>query len=319
MHTIWEMINEASTIGIAGHIRPDGDCVGACMGLYGYLLKEYPEKQIDVYLEFVPERFQFLKLAKHVITETEEKITYDLFIALDGGDVDRLGLAQPYFETAKQTICIDHHISNTKFADYNFIEPELSSTCELLYTMMQEEKIDHTIAEALYLGIVHDTGVFKHTNTTKQTMEIAGKLIEKGVAFSNIIDETFYQKTYMQNQILGRCLLESILLMDGKCIVSYMSQKIMAFYEADSSDLDGIIDQLRITKGVEVAILIHEVNPMEQKVSMRSNGIVDVSKIAVYFGGGGHKKAAGYTMKGSVYDVVNNLTIHIETQLKQEK
>lgn len=319
MHTIWEMINEASTIGIAGHIRPDGDCVGACMGLYGYLLKEYPEKQIDVYLEFVPERFQFLKLAKHVITETEEKITYDLFIALDGGDVDRLGLAQSYFETAKQTICIDHHISNTKFADYNFIEPELSSTCELLYTMMQEEKIDHTIAEALYLGIVHDTGVFKHTNTTKQTMEIAGKLIEKGVAFSNIIDETFYQKTYMQNQILGRCLLESILLMDGKCIVSYMSQKIMAFYEADSSDLDGIIDQLRITKGVEVAILIHEVNPMEQKVSMRSNGIVDVSKIAVYFGGGGHKKAAGYTMKGSVYDVVNNLTIHIETQLKQEK
>lgn len=319
MHTIWEMINEASTIGIAGHIRPDGDCVGACMGLYGYLLKEYPEKQIDVYLEFVPERFQFLKLAKHVITETEEKITYDLFIALDGGDVDRLGLAQSYFETAKQTICIDHHISNTKFADYNFIEPELSSTCELLYTMMQEEKIDHTIAEALYLGIVHDTGVFKHTNTTKQTMEIAGKLIEKGVAFSNIIDETFYQKTYMQNQILGRCLLESILLMDGKCIVSYMPQKIMAFYEADSSDLDGIIDQLRITKGVEVAILIHEVNPMEQKVSMRSNGIVDVSKIAVYFGGGGHKKAAGYTMKGSVYDVVNNLTIHIETQLKQEK
>lgn len=319
MHTIWEMINEASTIGIAGHIRPDGDCVGACMGLYGYLLKEYPEKQIDVYLEFVPERFQFLKLAKHVITETEEKITYDLFIALDGGDVERLGLAKPYFETAKQTICIDHHISNTKFADYNFIEPELSSTCELLYTMMQEEKIDHTIAEALYLGIVHDTGVFKHTNTTKQTMEIAGKLIEKGVAFSNIIDETFYQKTYMQNQILGRCLLESILLMDGKCIVSYMSQKIMAFYEADSSDLDGIIDQLRITKGVEVAILIHEVNPMEQKVSMRSNGIVDVSKIAVYFGGGGHKKAAGYTMKGSVYDVVNNLTIHIETQLKQEK
>ena len=133
--------------------------------------------------------------------------------------------------------------------------------------------------------------------------------------FQQIIDETFYQKTYMQNQILGRCLLECIMVLDGRCIVSAVSQKTLEFYGASSKDLDGVIEQLRITKGVEVAILLYEIATQEYKVSMRANGDVDVSKIAIYFGGGGHKKAAGCTLNGSYYDVINNLTKLIEEQL----
>ena len=126
-------------------------------------------------------------------------------------------------------------------------------------------------------------------------------------------------KTYRQLQIMGRCLLESIRVMDGRCIVSVVTKQMMDFYEAKSSDLDGIIDELRTTQGVEVAVLLSEKEPLEFKVSMRSNQIVDVSKIAVFFGGGGHVRAAGCTIKGSSYDVINNLTEHIEKQLNQGK
>lgn len=147
-------------------------------------------------------------------------------------------------------------------------------------------------------------------------MEIAGKLMEKGFDFNELLDQTFFQKTYLQNQILGRALLESMLLMDGKCIISALRKKDLDFYGVTNEDLDGIVSQLRNTTGVEVAIFLYETAIQEFKVSLRSNGRVDVSRVASYFGGGGHVRAAGCTMQGSVYDVLNNLTLHIEKQLK---
>ena len=114
---------------------------------------------------------------------------------------------------------------------------------------------------------------------------------------------------------MGRVLAESILLLNGKCIVGYMKKKDMDFYGVDGADLDGIVSQLRLTEGVEVAIFIYEKSTQEFKVSLRSNGDVDVSKIAVFFGGGGHVKAAGCEMAGSMYDVVNNITAELVKQM----
>ena len=150
-------------------------------------------------------------------------------------------------------------------------------------------------------------------------MEIAGKLMAKGVDFGNIIDDTFYRKTYIQNQILGRALLESITFFDGKCIFSAIRKDVIEFYGVDGKDMDGIIDQLRLTEGVEVAIFIYETGPQEFKVSLRSIKRVDVSRIAVYFGGGGHVRAAGCTMSGSIHDVINNLSRHIAAQLESSQ
>lgn len=310
-------IGLAKSIGIVGHVRPDGDCAGSCLAMYRYLKNVMAEDTIiDMYLEEIPEKLRISDDVANVKQENVNNIQYDIFISLDSGSLDRLGFAQNYFSTANKTINIDHHISNTGFGSVNHVIADASSTCEVIFDLFQEEKIDLQIAKALYMGIIHDTGVFKHSNTTKKTMEIAGKLISKGVPFSEMIDETFYRKDFHQNQILGRCLLESILMLDGKCIVSSVSRSILEFYNVVSSDLDGIIDQLRITQGVEVAILIHETNAAEYKVSMRSNGVVDVRKVAVYFGGGGHVMAAGCTMHGTFHDVINNLTPHIEHQLK---
>jgi phosphoesterase RecJ-like protein len=314
-------IKGAKKIAIAGHIRPDGDCIGSCTALYQYLnslKEEYGIEQVDIYLqEPLGNEFHILTGFDEIKSSCEGDQEYDIFISLDCGSLDRLGNAVKYYMTAKTTWNIDHHISNLSFAKVNHVVADASSTCEVLFTLMDEKRITKEMAESLYVGIIHDTGVFKHSNTSEKTLNIAGKLISRGIDFSTLIDESFYSKTYIQNQILGRCLLESILVLEGKVVFASISRKMLDFYEAATSDLDGIIDQLRLTKGTEVAIFVYETESNEYKVSMRSNGEVNVSRIAVYFGGGGHIKAAGCTMNGSVHDVINNLTAHIEAQFHE--
>lgn len=319
MNKIFDVISKVNKIAIAGHVRPDGDCVGSCTAMCHYINEVYPEITVDVFLESVPEAYAFMTEGLVIHTTYEKNADYDVFISLDCGDVERLGQAVKYYKQAKTRINIDHHISNTNFGTMNIVRPEASSTCETLYSLLDESKLTKKIATSLYTGIIHDTGVFKHSNTSKDTMMIAGKLMALGVPYSKIIDESFYQKTYVQNQLLGRCLLESILILDGKCIVASISKEVLAFYGAVPKDIDGVIDQMRVTKGVEVAVLLYETDLLEYKVSMRSNEYVDVSKIAVYFGGGGHVRAAGCTMQGRSHDVINNLTKHIENQLQEQE
>ena len=309
-------LEQAKTVAIGGHVRPDGDCVGSCMGLYQYIKTWYPEIEADVYLEDIPESFKrLIAVSEQIKGGVAEAKEYDLFIALDCGDAARLGFSAVLFENAKHTICVDHHVSNMAFADENHIVPDASSTSELIYHLLPYEKITKEIAECLYLGIVHDTGVFQYSSTAPETMEAAANLMRKGINANEIIDKTFYEKTYAQNQILGRALLESILFMDGKCIFTCLTKKIMDFHEVKPKDLEGIVSQLRVTEGVEVAIFLYQTNEDEFKVSLRASGDVDVSKVAQKFGGGGHKKAAGVTMKGTMHEIINNLSEQISAQL----
>ena len=187
----------------------------------------------------------------------------------------------------------------------------------MLYDLLDEDKISKNTAEAIYTGIVHDSGVFKYSSTSEHTMNIAGRLITKGFNFQSIIDNGFYAKSYVQNQILGRALLESILFLDGKCIFSALSRQNMEFYGVTQKELGGIVEQLRLTKGVECAVFIYEIGELEYKVSLRSNEFIDCNAVVSYFGGGGHVRAAGCTMKGTAHDVINNLSEKIEEQFLQ--
>lgn len=315
MNNIAEVLDGVKTMAIAGHIRPDGDCVGSCMALYAYIKKWFPEIQADIYLETPRPVFGYLAYMDEVKSEASGEKEYDLFVTCDVSTRDRLAVAGDYFEKAKKTVCIDHHVSNLGFAQINHILPDASSSCEVLYGLLDPEKVDREIAQAVYTGIIHDTGVFQYSCTSPETMRIAGELMKTGFDFTELIEKSFYQKTYIQNQVMGRVLAESILLLNGKCIVGYMKKKDMDFYGVDGADLDGIVSQLRLTEGVEVAIFIYEKSTQEFKVSLRSNGDVDVSKIAVFFGGGGHVKAAGCEMAGSMYDVVNNITAELVKQM----
>lgn len=310
-------VSGAKRIGIGGHIRPDGDCVGACLSLWQYLKKNLPETQVKVFLQRPAEIFGRLTGFDEIVDDFPEEESFDVFFVLDC-NAERLGEADKYFQSAGKRINIDHHVSNPGCGDVNLVRPEIGSTCEVLYDLM-EESLDRNLAETLYTGIIHDTGVFQYTNTTPETMMKGAKLISYGFDFAGLIEESFYQRTYIQSQIMGRALMESIRFLDGRCIVSVVSRKIMEFYHVQPKDLDGIVNQLRNIKGVNCAIFMYETDVLEYKVSMRSDEKVDVARIAVFFGGGGHVRAAGCTMKGTFHDCVNNLSLHIERQLREQE
>lgn len=309
-------INNAKSVAIAGHIRPDGDCIGSCMALYHYIRDNYPSVDLKVYLEEISTKFFYIKDASEVILhEVSENEAPDLFISIDCGDKERLGFAAVLLNKAKTSLNIDHHISNTKFAKENWVRSDAAAACEILCDIFDEERIGYDTAVALYTGIIHDSGVLKYSNTTKNTLNAAGMLVNKGIPFTDIINDSFYQKTYLQNQILGRALLESVLFYGGKCIFSVISKREMDFYGVSPADLDGIVNQLLITEGVEVAIFMYELGMQQYKVSLRSNKYIDVNKVVQKFGGGGHVRAAGCTMNGRVHDIINSLSNEVANQM----
>jgi phosphoesterase RecJ-like protein len=317
MLNLKECLQGVESVAILGHVRPDGDCIGSCLSLYNYIETYFPKIEAKVYLQdFMPE-FLMLKNADKIVHDDQEDKVYDLCFSLDSADKARHGEFVKYFDTAKKTIGIDHHISNAGFADEHLIISDASATAEIMYDLIGKDYLTKEIAECIYLGMAHDTGVFQYSNASPKTFRVVADLLETGIDASKIVDETFYQKSYVQNQILGRTLMESILMMDGKVIVGVVRLKDMEFYGVTPKSLDGIVSQLRYTRGVEVAIFMYELENQHYKVSMRSNGKVNVSKIAGYFGGGGHVKAAGCELSGNYRDVVNNLTLHIEAQLQE--
>lgn len=314
MNDLIREIENADSIAITGHINPDGDCIGSTLGMYNYITNNYPGKKVQVYLQEFPDVFMFLNGASEVKHETDDEI-YDLFMSLDCGDPDRFTPFAQYFETAKRTLCIDHHISNKGFGDVCYVEPQACSAAEAIFKLLDEDKINQPCAEALYMGIVHDTGVFKHSNTTRSAMTIAGILIEKGARPSFVIDETFYKKTLTQNKLLGYALLGMKQFANGKIAHTLLTFEDFEKFGASKMDTDGVVDQLRLTSGTEVAFFMYQSGENEYKISLRANNIVNVSEIACSHGGGGHVKAAGCNIKGDPDKIVAEIVAEIEKQL----
>ncbi len=309
-----EKLSGIQSVGISGHIRPDGDCVGSTMAVYNYIVTYHPEIEVDIYLESIPNVFHFLKNTDKIQTTSGDK-QYDLFIVLDCGDKERLGSNAKYYDLAKHTLCIDHHASNLAFAEENYIIPDASSTCELVYNMMDIDKITKEIAECLYTGIVHDTGVFQYSCTSAKTMNVVGILMEKGINYPKIVDDTFYTKTYDQNRILGYALLNSRLYLNGKVILTYLTKQDMQEFHCTPKELDGIVNQLRVTKDTVVAVFLYESEDGSFKASFRVNGEFNVAEIALVFGGGGHVKAAGCNIYAPIDEVIYRILAEIEKRL----
>lgn len=314
--TIEELIGDAEKIAIIGHIRPDGDCIGSCLGIANYIWDNYPEKQVDIYTEQFSKKLLILNGADRIRHDFENAGAYDLAMAVDVSDRDRMGAGAGCFEKAGRTICIDHHFTNEGFADVNVIDSHASAASELIVTLLDEEKISLNTAECLYLGIVHDTGVFKHSNTTRRTMELAGRMVSKGVNTSRIIDETFYKKTYLQNVLLGEVLISSRLYLDGKCIIGAISSEKLKSMGASASDTSGIVDQLRVTEGVKCTVFLYGLEGGGYKASLRSDEDIDVSVVAGVFGGGGHVRASGCNVYGTLEEASESLLSEIKKQLQ---
>ena len=312
-----ELLLDAKSVAIFGHVRPDGDCIGSTLGLYNYICDNYPTTKVNVFLERFPENYKILANSNRINEiYSEEFGTFDLAFLIDTPSFERVGAnGEPCIKSARKTCNIDHHISNPlNLCTANFVDAKASSACEVLYFLLDPNKVSKATAECLYLGIVHDTGAFKFSSTGHKTMNAIGDVLEKGIDFTRIINETYYTRTYTQALVTGYVMMNSKLALDGKVVYSYITPEDMDRYSVTPVELSSVIDTLREVSGTEVAIFLYPVNG-EYKISLRSNYVVDVNKVAGVFGGGGHVRAAGGNSKESPEETIKKLLKLIQEQL----
>lgn len=295
---IIEELQGCKTVGISGHENPDGDCVGSCMGLALYLRKMMPQARVDVFLEPLREElFNNIPGTDTIITDFKTDVeSYDAFIILDTAS-DRISGADVLFDRAAKTINIDHHVSNPGTGTVNYVNGSSSSACELVYEVIDKDQIDAEIAQALYVGIVTDTGCFRFSGTSRKTMLIAGELMTYGFDFPRIVREVYFEKTFVQQRVLGRALSKAKSCLGGRCIVSKLDHLAIQALGGVGKDVEGIVSALVSTTGAECSIFAHERSTGDWRVSFRSNQFVDVAVIAQKFGGGGHVRASGCTIR----------------------
>lgn len=311
-----QLIDSAETIMIVGHVHPDGDCIGSNLAMFNYITENYKDKTVDVYDEVSSNAFKILSGYRKIKHETGD-MRYDLAISIDVSDMDRLGKFKDLYNSAISTICIDHHISNKGFGDFCYIVPEASSACEAMCDLLDMDLVSEKTANCLYLGIIHDTGVFKYSSTSRATMELGGLLIEKGAKPDVIIDETFYKKSYKQNVLMSRVILDSRLHEGGRIISGHITRELFKECQCSTMDTDGIVEQLRLTDGVEVAVFAYQLNKKTTKFSLRAKSYVDVNEIASTFGGGGHVRAAGFETELEFEEALDKVITLAKKQIKK--
>lgn len=313
-----EALLKAKTICLLGHISPDGDCIGSVLGAYNYI-KNLPggsEKIVQPYLEEINKKFYFLK-GSDIISSARDGIKYDLAVVLDCADIGRIGKLGSYLEDAESSLLIDHHITNPGFCDMALVRGDASSASEVLYTLMDEQYVDKAVAECIYTGIVHDTGVFRHNSTHRSTMEIAGKCMDYGIDFGSIIEDSFFAMNFDQKVMLGYILNNMKSRFDGKLVYGWVDMAKRKELGAEKMDMDGMIDNMRSTTGALAAVYMYETLDGRVKASLRSNSdIIDVSVIAQKYGGGGHKRAAGCFVSKDFEKNIEEIAAEFGKQLK---
>ena len=314
MKRIEDYLDGIKRIAITGHTSPDGDCVGSCLGMWNYLKDNYPDITAHVYLQEIKNTFDFLRGVDEIRHEDTGE-DYDLMILLDISSRSRISFAEKILERAPKTLCIDHHVTNPGGFTWFDNDPAASSASEVLSRYLDPEKISASCAECLYTGIVHDTGVFQYSCTSPATMRTAAMLMEKGIDFTEIIENSFFAKTYTQNLAMAQVITGSKLMLNGMVIVGVMTREERWKLGMKAAELDNIVSQLRYTEGVDVAVFLYQLDGGEYKVSLRSKEIIDVSAVAASFDGGGHVRAAGCTLKGQPEDLTEKLIAEIIKQL----
>lgn len=317
-HDVIDVILKTNTIYILPHVDADGDALGSSLALAVALTKL--NKNASVILEEnVQETYNFLPYIDKVKVFLGENIgDNSLVIALDTGDIERLGARSAIFAAAAKTINIDHHSTNTQFAQQNIVDSHASATAELIYFLLKEMHIDidHDIALCLYVAISTDTGNFKYSNTTSTTHAIVSELLSQDLDIANVLKK-LYDTVSLEKVILIGKVINTIELEECKKIATMViSSTMIQESGAKKEDYDGIVNIGRNIKGVEVSVLFTELDSGNIKVNLRSNDYVDVSKIASEFSGGGHQRAAGCTIKGDLQNVKIKVINRVRRELQ---
>ncbi len=311
---IIEKLNKAEKVGIFTHVNPDGDALGSSYSLKNVL--EGMGKQACVYIAGNIEP----KLLKVIEAGEDNEIEIsdcDLFVALDSADIQRLDKWQEVFKAHENTIAIDHHITHKKYADITIVD-DISSTCEVMWKLYNEMgvKLSKTAATNLYIGLTTDTGNFKYSSVTGDTHRVAADLIDCGIEFSDIAKILFdtATKDYLSLKSLATEKIEY--LSNDRIALLYLTDEDFNKFNVDEATASPLVVLPSSIEGVEVGIYVRQRGSDELKVSLRSVKYVDVSAIALKFGGGGHIRAAGYSIDAKDYkDNMKKLIAEIENQL----
>lgn len=321
LELIAKLILSADNIGITYHVSPDGDAVGSVLALYN-ILKYLNKNCYIISKEKVSDNLQYLKGAETITGEiSAPKRDTDLVVVLDCGNSERICADLEDFQG--KIINIDHHISNDYYGDYNYVDTNAAATAEIVYELINAIGIEFKkgnkelldIGTCMYTSLVTDTGGFRHSNVTERTLAIASKLKSIGVNNTYIYESLFDNKEFNRIKIIGKALSSLELVLDNKVALFLIDKDFTKEFNMEIGDTSDIISYGLQIKGVEITVLIKEVED-GVKASLRAKGEVDVRKIAEIFGGGGHVKAAGLKIKDiSIDEAKNKILNEVEKEL----
>lgn len=305
-----DIIKSSKNILITSHVNPDGDTLGSMCGLYSLIKLNFKKTCDMLVVSKVPEKYKFIpniNSAKH-IDEFDKSRVYDLVINVDVAAINRICDGKILFEKAKKTVNIDHHITNIGYADLNFIEGDASSSAEVVYSIAKalNWKINLEIAVCLYVGILTDTGSFRFDNTSARCLEYAADMLRIGVSPNTMFRNCY--ETYTKGMALCQsyCVEKAVFLDDDKIVYTTVYKKDMEKFNTDEEFSEGLVERLRAITSTSVAFVAKEMKNGGCKISMRSKKI-DVAEICGLFGGGGHKFAAGCTLKYNVEESIKRI------------
>ena len=315
---ILEVIGESHTIAVCSHMRPDGDCIGSSLGLALALLER--GKEVTVWNQDpVPSKLRFLDPDQVIQVPRKINRPFDCVIAVDSASIERLGTAQEHITNRKVLINIDHHASNTRFGDINWIASCEPSSGELIYRLIKEAgwKLTPRIADCLFTAISTDTGSFQYPSTLPATYYAAGDLVKKGADLATVCDEVYQSYPLSRVKLLQRVYNKFKLIDDNEIAYFWLKKEDFDKTGATASDTEGLIDHVRAIEPVVVACVFEELEPELTRISLRSKDKnVNVSDVAGLFGGGGHQAAAGARIVGKPLGIQRRVIAAIRDQLK---
>lgn len=310
LNRIKEKIEKGDKFLITTHINLDGDAVGSVFCFY-WLLENYG-KDVFVYLmDQIPYKYRFLPKPneRRLFFKEPPEEKYDTIFVLDCGDFHRIG---NNYETLKSNgfiVNIDHHNTNSYFGDINLVDPDASSTAEILYEILKFLNAEITLDMAIniYTAILTDTGSFRYENTNSKALNICARMIDIGVKPAYVAQKVYESHPKERFFILGKVLNTLETHKSGKIVMAHITRDMVQGNYSLEEFTDGFVEFIKEMDGIEMAVLIRQIENNKYKVSMRSKGDGDVSEICSLFGGGGHKKAAGCYINGELNEVKKKL------------
>ncbi|OON95547.1 MAG: hypothetical protein ATN36_08075 [Epulopiscium sp. Nele67-Bin005] len=310
MNELKNVLKNSTHILLGAHTDPDGDAIGALVTMAGVC--DFLHIPYNIIVEAFPAKYEYLNENLNVVSKFDGE--FSTFISLDCGDKDRLGKYESLFDSAKYTINIDHHHTNTDFAQLNYVERTGSSTAEVMFNIVESLQIpiNDLMAKAIYTGIIYDTAGFMHPSSTAQTLRAVAKIMEQcPLEYSKIYHKVMYEQTLKMLEV-QKVALSNLRVINDKVALTYLTLEDKNNLSITKNDTEGIVNIIRNIEGIKVSAFLNPKNKDTYKISLRSEPPYNVSEICKAFGGGGHICASGATLTGSLEQCLEQLLPYLE-------